>query len=233
MARKRMIDPSFFMDDVVAGVSAHARLLYIGSWTLADDKHFTLPKNPVWIRAQIFPYEPKVDVSKLIDELVGIGKYLPFQNGGKAEYLFIPTMCKHQKINHPSAPKYPPHPEAEKYLRATGVLSESSGSSPSQYNIIQDKLIKLMERWNTVMPWKVQSANTERTKNITKRLKEPMFVEKFDAIMTAVRASNFLSGRKPSPTNPHFKADFDWIIANDSNYVKILEGKYDNKRGQS
>ena len=142
MARKRMIDPAFFLDDEVASLSAHARLLYIGSWTLADDTHFTLPYNPDWIRAQIFPYESAIDVEKLIDEIVGIGKYFPFTNGGDREYLFIPTMSKHQTINRPSAPKYPAHPDMDKIIKEVQVFIEGSRSTHSQYNIREDKLSK-------------------------------------------------------------------------------------------
>lgn len=227
MARKRMIDPAFFLDEEVSSLSPHARILYIGTWTLADDVHFTLPKKPDWIKAQIFPYEMKLDVAKLIDEIVGIGKYVPFTNGDGKEYLFIPTMAKHQTINRPSKPKYPPHPEEAKYMSAQGVVNDGSLRAHPEYKLIEVKLIEVIGVWNECMPWKVQAINDDRIRHFKDRMKEEMFMTRFKDVLNKIKASDFLSGRKPTEKFPNFKADFDWVIANDSNYVKVLEGKYD------
>lgn len=105
MARKRMIDPEFFLDEQLAKLSAHARLLYIGSWALADDRAFTLPCRPDWIKAQVFPYE-KVRIQVYIDELVSAGKFVEFESDGD-KYLFIKNMAKYQRIERPSKQRYP------------------------------------------------------------------------------------------------------------------------------
>jgi uncharacterized phage protein (TIGR02220 family) len=124
MARKRIIDPEFFLDEELAKISPHARLLYIGSWTIADDRYFTLPNRPDWIKAQIFPYE-NVDITKEISELVSIQKYIEFTNGDKKPYLFVPNMAKYQRIDKPSKySKASCHPEFEVIIRK--VLGEDS-----------------------------------------------------------------------------------------------------------
>lgn len=85
--------------------------------------------------------------------------------------------------------------------------------------------------WNEKMPWKINGITSSRRKLLNDRVREPLFVEKYSEVLDKVLASDFLSGKKTSPTHPHFKADFDWVIANDQNYVRILEGKYDNREG--
>src|SRR5690554_5058339 len=50
-------------------------------------------------------------------------------------------------------------------------------------------------------------------------------------IFEKTEASNFLTG-KTKNNNPKYKdfsANFNWLMENDTNYVKVLEGKYDNK----
>jgi hypothetical protein len=86
-----------------------------------------------------------------------------------------------------------------------------------------------LKLWNEKMPWKLNGITSLRHKHLNERLKEPAFVDNFPTILDKILASDFLTGRKPSDTHPNFKADFDWLIANDTNHVKVMEGKYDNK----
>lgn len=82
------------------------------------------------------------------------------------------------------------------------------------------------------MPWKVQKLSSKRREHLQARLREKDFVDNFDLLLTKILGSRFLSG-KAAPRNPGekpFRADFDWIIKNDENYVKILEGKYDGTK---
>ena len=47
--------------------------------------------------------------------------------------------------------------------------------------------------------------------------------EQLDEVFRKAQASSFCSGQN----DRHWKADFDWLL-NESNLVKVLEGKYDN-----
>lgn len=105
MARKRIIDPDFWLDEDLAMLSAYARLLYIGLWNLCDDNYATVPDRPEWIKIQIFPYD-NLDTRVLLDELSTSGRILPFQSDGK-KYWFIKNFFKYQRIDRPSKPKYP------------------------------------------------------------------------------------------------------------------------------
>src|SRR2546422_9553089 len=108
MARKRMIDPEFWLDEDLAKLSAFARLLYIGLWNICDDNYATFPNRPDWIKIQIFPYE-LVDIPALLGELYASDKILPFDHDGKP-YFYIKNFFKYQRIDRPSMPKYPAYP---------------------------------------------------------------------------------------------------------------------------
>lgn len=70
---------------------------------------------------------------------------------------------------------------------------------------------------------KVSKLSEERKKHISARFKE----FKYDVIIDVLKKagkSDFLSGKNGNC----WKADFDWIF-NPTNFLKIMEGKYDNK----
>lgn len=113
-----MLNPEFWLDEEVATVSAHARLLYMGLWGICDDRHATLPDRPEWIKIQIFPYE-EVNVRDLLLELERIGKIVKFMHEGKV-YWWLKNFLKHQTIDRPSKSKYPVYPSN------MGVLDEGS-----------------------------------------------------------------------------------------------------------
>ena len=87
-----------------------------------------------------------------------------------------------------------------------------------------------LTKWNEKLPFKIRGLSKGRCARLAERLKEKDFVDNFGLILQKILDSDFLSGRKPSATHPNFKADFDWIIHNSDNYIKILEGKYDNQK---
>ena len=47
------------------------------------------------------------------------------------------------------------------------------------------------------------------------------------AVLQKMQDSAFMRG----DSNRGWKADFDWLIDNDKNWLKVLEGKYDNTAG--
>jgi hypothetical protein len=50
-------------------------------------------------------------------------------------------------------------------------------------------------------------------------------IQTFETAFTKLEESEFCKGNN----DRRWKASFDWLIANDTNLVKVLEGKYDNK----
>lgn len=71
---------------------------------------------------------------------------------------------------------------------------------------------------------KIMKLTDKRKKKLICRLKEVGYENFITAIDKAVE-SDFLTGK----SDGKWKMDFDWLIKNDTNIVKILEGKYSNK----
>ena len=108
MARKRMIDPDFWIDSDIAELPFAGRLLYIGLWNFADDRG-VLPYQPKQIRAQIFPYDAGIEVEALLEQLMKLGKLTVFEVDG-SQFLYVKNFLRHQTIKRPTY-KYPAPPE--------------------------------------------------------------------------------------------------------------------------
>lgn len=67
----------------------------------------------------------------------------------------------------------------------------------------------------------VSSLSGGRLKKFSTRLKETEF--DFIAILTEINKSDYLKGQKID-----WKIDWDWLFENDTNYLKVIEGKYRN-----
>lgn len=67
----------------------------------------------------------------------------------------------------------------------------------------------------------VENASEGRLKKFKTRIREPSF--DFIKILTEINQSDYLQGKKTD-----WKVDWDWLFENDTNYLKIIEGKYKN-----
>ena len=67
-----------------------------------------------------------------------------------------------------------------------------------------------------------------RKKHIKARLKE-YSLDDIITVFKKVEQSDFLTGRISTDKQRPFKASFDWIMK-PSNFIKILEGNYDNRQ---
>jgi hypothetical protein len=114
MARIRYLKPEFFTDEDLADLPFEARLLFAGLWCHAD-KAGRLEDRPKYLKAMIFPYDPQVDLDRLLGLLIN----KPFINRYKTEdgrcYISIPSWTKHQSPHHTEKdssippPENPPH----------------------------------------------------------------------------------------------------------------------------
>ena len=142
MARRRVIDPEFWLDEDLAKLTPYARLLYIGLWNICDDNYATFPDRPDWIKIQIFPYE-EVDTHKLLDELSTSTRILPFEYD-KKKYWFIKNFFKYQRIDRPSAPKYPKFDDG-----STSTRPEVKLSKVKEVKEVKGGYKKFREQWAT------------------------------------------------------------------------------------
>lgn len=84
--------------------------------------------------------------------------------------------------------------------------------------------------WNDVLVNKlnpITKLSTSRINKIKARLNtDSEFKKHFEIVINKILNNNFLLGDNKN----NWKVSFDWIIENDKNYLKILEGNYDNKK---
>jgi len=130
MARKRIIDPEFWSDEEIGQWSFPARLFYIGLWNFADDQGRFKAANAL-LKAQVFPYDKKVDMEKLKREL---NHKIQWYEVEGLQYGIIRNFLKYQRIDRPTDSKLPPPPK----------INEPSTSPREQLapNISKDKLSK-------------------------------------------------------------------------------------------
>ena len=235
--RKRVISPEFYSDEKVGALSPVARHMFVGTWSLADDEGL-LRFNSSLIKSTLFMYDKfsLEEIEKAMAEVVEKKLVYVYTSGETSQtYAYVVNFHKHQVINRPQPSKLPlpPIEIRRKNGSVTDSVNDSVNDSMSDSRLREDNIreVNLIQgAWNERMKWKVAKLTKSRIDKLRSRLKEPMFREGFNDIMTKINESDFLSGKRPSAGHPNFKADFDWVISNDTNYVKILEGKYDNPR---
>jgi hypothetical protein len=154
MPRKRMIDPEFWSDEEIGQWSIEARLFYIGLWNFADDEG-RLKAHPKLLKAQIFPYDEKINVEKLMQE---VSKKVLWYKINNQQYGWIKNFTKHQTINRPSKSKLPPPPEDVKnqFIEASVNIHEHFNEDSRLNKKEKKKNIKennniytILEHWNS------------------------------------------------------------------------------------
>jgi hypothetical protein len=72
---------------------------------------------------------------------------------------------------------------------------------------------------------KITSISDSRRKSLKKRFSEGKFI--MSEILTAIEEQPFLTNGNPgSKEHSNWRVNFDWLIKNDTNYLKVLERKY-------
>ncbi len=100
---------------------------------------------------------------------------------------------------------------------------------PSAYSIPFGKIVDM---WNSTCTGyrRVMKLSDVRKNKVRIRIDEMGGLDKaipiLQCLFEKMQESNFLRGE----SSRGFKADFDWVFTNGANWVKIFEGKYDNKK---
>ena len=97
MARARNIKPSFFTNEDLAELAYETRLLFVGTWCLAD-RAGRLEDRPKKIKMAIFPAD-SIDVNKLLLQLHESKFILRYEVDGK-HYIQVIKFLKHQNPHH-------------------------------------------------------------------------------------------------------------------------------------
>jgi DnaD/phage-associated family protein len=138
MARKRMIDPGFWIDEKLGTCEPMARFTFMGLISQADDEG-RLNGHPALIKSLLFPYDYGISpehVEEWLNTLHSKGLIVRYEVSGQS-YISIPKFLKHQTINKPTKSKLPA-PPLENQGPTGGddndpaPLPEYSGSTPSE-----------------------------------------------------------------------------------------------------
>lgn len=129
MARKRMLDPDFWVDRRIAKLTFAERLLFLGCVSAADDEG-RLIGNAAYLRSRIFPYDEITieEVRQIRDKVAEVMPgFVLYSTEDGEEYIAFQTWGKYQKPSYakPSSlprPPFVPH-SSEKAEEGTGDSS--------------------------------------------------------------------------------------------------------------
>lgn len=130
MARIRSIKPEFWQDELVGTLPVHARLLFIGLWTIADDDG-RFRANPRFVQAQVFPYDAAADVPAALAELERVGRIQLYEADGQA-FGWVRKFKEHQRIDKPKPSSHPPPPPQDSSKTNPGLVQDESQMSPGR-----------------------------------------------------------------------------------------------------
>lgn len=235
MARIRTIKPSFFKNEELSGLSFAHRLCFIGLWGQAD-REGRLEDRPRRLKAEIFPYDD-VDVDALLSGLAEKGFVLRYDADG-VPAIQVAHFLKHQRpksdeahseIRPPPFGAVPLGDETAPRIgkeRSTGKEEEGKGSEGADAAPSPAHLFGVA--WNelTSAPIaKVQQITSKRRRHIHARLEELPLTE-WRLVFARIEASSFCRGQN----DRGWTASFDWVIGSADVAVKVLEGKYDDRK---
>ena len=126
----------FWLDEKIGSLPPEARLLYIGTWSLADDNG-VLRGNPAYIRSQLFAYDEEVtaaDVRRWIELLTAERMLVPFTHRGE-HYLLVRRFRDHQKIDARYATELIPFAEVEAAIAEAEAANTLTDNTPRETRV--------------------------------------------------------------------------------------------------
>lgn len=252
--RSRNIKPGFFKNDELAECSVYARLLFIGLWCLAD-REGRLEDRPKRIKAEILPYDD-CNVEELLQELTHFG-FIYRYKANEINCIWIPKFSNHQKPHtNEKGSELPPY-DTELATMVTSSVNHGDKSflpntqplgplslNPDSGMRNEEKescfsfpekipLKEILKTWNdykrfnnaNVPALKNIKQNTQRYKHIRARWNNNPNIETWKQVIQNVMQSNFLNGNNQRG----WTVDFDWIVKSEDNFIKVWEGKYEDK----
>lgn len=98
------------------------------------------------------------------------------------------------------------------------VIEGEAEAEKYNYTLIAGKFIEIANKYGLSIISKLSDKRKAKLKARIDELGEGKIIEAIDKI----KESSFLRGEN----DRHWKVDFDWLIANDTNILKVLEDKY-------
>lgn len=132
MGRIRTIKPEFWEDDRVGQLSPLARLVFIGSWNLADDAG-RLRWTADYINASLFMYDNLTTkkVQMLMAEVEAQELVVPYEARGQ-RLAFVPGWRAHQRIDKPQPARFPEPPSSGEGFHSRNDSRNGNGNDSPQ-----------------------------------------------------------------------------------------------------
>lgn len=244
MAERRMFAKTIIDSDMFLDMPQSSQLLYFHLSMRADDEGFINNPKSILRNVKCNDDDLKVLISKKF--------IIPFESGIVvikhwkihnyiAKDRFKETKYKNEKSmlttdennsyrlenNSMYTECIQPVYEMDTQVRLGKVRLGKDSITISKDIVCSSKLLPIIEKWNTLGLQKLVSIKegTNRYKLLNARIKEYGQDEVLRAIDN-IRRSNFLKGQNKQS----WTITFDWLIK-PNNFLKVLEGNYDDKPG--
>jgi len=141
--------------------------------------------------------------------------------------------CASEMHNQTQCPSSSPSSSSSTSVNNKEVLSNESTSSGVTVQPHLDPLC-FMDHWNSheSLP-RIMKMTDARKRQVTVRARDPSFRDNWNLAVTLLSRSAFHTG----DNDRQWRADVDWFLKNDKNYLKILERKQEIngqfRKGQS
>lgn len=191
---------------------ANLKHCYHGNYWTYNSKNAFLELFPYMTYNQIKTALKKLKDADLIDVKSGLGD----DKWDKSNWYSI--------INHSIGEKTPMD-----RLKNSNDACVSTNADIKPSSIALSQAQELVNTWNSFAQdnslQRVMKLTEKRIKKIQARFKDTETFDKvFIAMLQKIKQSSFLLG-----INSTWKVDFDFLIDSEQNYVKVIEGKYDDK----
>jgi hypothetical protein len=245
MSRIRSISPGFFLNDQLCALPPLTRLLFEALWCEAD-REGRLLDRPQRIKAVCLPYDA-CDINAMLNDLAAAGFIARYRAADGTNAIIIKNFVKHQRP-HPREPEStippPPHVSCKDAYLEPREPTHAPSRDPEDPEITMSKdpedparperkptVTNLRDLWNEIavpagLP-KWRDTGRARKEKAERRLRERPLSE-WRLVIERIAASAFCRGETKRGT---WKASPDWLVENEENACKVLEGKYDNRAG--
>ncbi len=236
----RVVREGILTSERVNRLSLGAELLYRRLLSVVDD-YGRFFSHESLILAACFPL--RVDsitprqVREWLKEVVETAGLVVTYEVNGTSYLEVQDFRQHKRAMKSKFPSpamqlecnCTPNEHERREAQARGAGERREAQEPPTAAPVLPKTDDVLSAWREVcvpagLP-DVRALNDGRKRKVQIRVHDETFRDNYRDVFARIAGSNFCRGQN----DRGWVASFDWIIANGDNYLKVLEGKYDNR----
>jgi len=237
-AKGRMVYWKISYSKQLSRCSILSKLLFTWLIPNADDLG-RMEGDPEVIKGMVFPYDEKITAKQIKDSLqeLAIEKLIIWYEVEDNRYIQFPNFDNYQKLRkdrvyksdypEPNVSDMTSHDKSghggqnvREEKRSEGEVKGSEEKESVPFSSIQETFNQICISFPSI-----KTLSNGRKDKIRVRWKEIKTMDVFEQICRNMEESDFLKGKN----DRKWKASFDWLLENDNNWVKVIEGNYINK----